>query len=85
MGIFDRIIYTHNLPIINLLTDSIYFSVRKKEVLGGQRPPKDLLGGLWPLHDPWGGLWPPKIFLGGLWPPKSSFFLTEKEIEQLRG
>ena len=53
------------------------FSVRKMQLLGGQRPPQDFLASQRLAHVPWGGLWPPKRLWGGLWPPKSCIFLTE--------
>ena len=59
------------------LTTCVSFSVRKKELLGGRRPPQGLQ---WPegsLMYTGGGLWPPKISWGGLWPSKSCIFLTE--------
>ena len=76
-----EIIHTYIQGDTERTDDSTSFSVRKRELIGDQRPPNDLLGGQRPPHDPWGGLWPPKRSLGGLWPPKSSFFLTEKEVE----
>ena len=64
------------------------FSVRKMQLLGGQRQPQDLLARQMLAHIPWCGLWPHKKNWGGLWPPKSSFSLTGKEqgrrLRQLR-
>ena len=53
------------------------FSVRKNELLGGQRPPQYLLASQRLTYVPWGGLWPPKRSWGGLRPPKSYIFLME--------
>ena len=55
-------------------TTYVSFFVRKKELLGGRRPPKDILAGQRQAQDAW----------VGLRPPKSSFFLTEKDIETAR-
>ena len=51
-----------------------FFSVRKRDLLGGRRPPLDILAGPRPAHDSW----------GDRRPPKSSFFLTEKNLRKLK-
>ena len=44
---------------INLTSQLLnYFSVRKKKLLGGQRPPQDLLASQNLAHVPWCCLWP---------------------------
>ena len=60
------------------------FSVRKMQLLGGQRPPQDLLASQKLAHVPWGSLWQLKRSWGGLWPPKRYIFLAENVFDKSR-
>ena len=53
------------------------FSVRKMQLLGGQRPPQVPLASPRLAYGPRGGLWPPKRSWGGLRLPKSCIFLRK--------